>query len=135
MSLEELAHIHAATDVTGFGLAGHSYQMAKASEVSLRFNISHLPFFKNTFDCLEKGFLTKAHRSNEEYTKGNIHFSGEISEIARLSLFDPQTSGGLLLCADIEAADQIVARLANHFPGTAIVGEVIKKEAAHVYVE
>ena len=135
LSLKELAHIHAATDVTGFGLAGHSYQMAKASEVSLRFNFSHLPFFQHTFHCLEKGFLTKAHRSNEEYTKGNIHFSGEISEIAKLSLFDPQTSGGLLLCAGSEAAEEIVARLAIHFPGTAIVGEVIKKEEAHVYVE
>lgn len=135
LSLTDLVHIHSATDITGFGFAGHGLQMAKASEVSLHIQKNTLPRFKATMSCLEKGFLTKAHRSNEEYTKDKIHFHLNVSNDEKQLIFDPQTSGGLLLSVGLEQADIIVSKLKNYFPGTAIVGEVKSKGSFDVYVE
>ncbi len=135
LTTEELAHIHSATDITGFGLAGHGYQMARASEVSLYFQHKKLPLFARTIECLEKGFLTKAHRSNEEYTRGKINFAPSMRDIDKLITFDPQTSGGLLLSVGLEASDQIQRKLSHYFPGTTIVGEVKARNEFNVYLE
>lgn len=134
LSPTQMAAIHAATDITGFGLAGHSFQMSKASDVTLKFDYKNIPQFKLTGNCLEKGFLTKAHRSNDEYTKEKISFSDSLSERERMIVFDPQTSGGLLLSVNPSLADDIVKTLADHFPGTAIIGEVTQKSNIHVIV-
>lgn len=126
LSDEQAQNIHAATDITGFGLAGHSMQMAKASEVCLDFFWQALPKFDGVMNYLEKGFLTKAHRSNAQYTEGAIEFSG-ISELERLLLFDPQTSGGLLLSVKADKAAEIVESLQKKFMKAAIVGAVSSK--------
>jgi selenide,water dikinase len=135
LTLSQLEHIHAATDITGFGIAGHGFQMAKASQVSLKIDHLNIPCFELTRDCLKKGFLTKAHRSNEDYTREKIRFSAKVSDLDKLIMFDPQTSGGLLLSAGLEAADEIVKALAKEFPGTSIIGEVIEKNDFNIYVE
>lgn len=126
--------IHAATDVTGFGLAGHGYQLAKASHVTLTISAAQLPVFTKSYECLEKGFLTKAHRSNNEYTEGKIRF-GELSETKKLITFDPQTSGGLLLSVSEESAQEIVEALKAHFPGVSIIGKVSDFKDHYVIVE
>jgi selenide,water dikinase len=135
LTTEDQAHIHAATDITGFGLAGHGFQMASASKVSLKLKHQDLPVFLKTYECLEKGFITKAHRTNEEYTKGKIIFSEGLSPIGKLVTFDPQTSGGLLLSVGLEGAEKIVEALKNDFPGCAIIGVVEKRSEFDVYVE
>jgi selenide,water dikinase len=131
--------IHGATDVTGFGLAGHAYQMAKASRVSFRIRSSACPRFTKTLAWIEEGFLTKAHRTNREYTEkfiifcfdsnsdykapnlANVH--GASSPLEQL-FFDPQTSGGLLLSVAADQSAAIVGALAENFPGVAVIGEV-----------
>lgn len=133
LTSEELHHIHGGTDVTGFGLAGHGYQMAKASNVTLKIKASTLPLFQKTRECIEKEFLTKAHRSNEEYTRGKVNFEN-VSQTDKLITFDPQTSGGLLLSVSAADADKIAAKLQKEFPGTAVIGEVVKKESVDVIV-
>jgi selenide, water dikinase len=131
----ELDSIHAATDITGFGLAGHGYQLAKASEVSLRVQIDQLPLFAKTRFCLEQGFLTKAHRSNNEYTQRHLRFADKLSEVDKLICFDPQTSGGLLLAVAPDRAKEIVQKLSGAFPGVGIIGEVTPKTEAYVSLE
>jgi selenide, water dikinase len=126
--------IHAATDITGFGLAGHSMQLARASGVTLRIKKKSLPVFRETFSCLEKGFLTKAHRSNEEYTRGAIEFHAA-SDIEKLLCFDPQTSGGLLLCVRADVATSIVSSLERAFPGCSVIGQVEARGNADVILE
>ncbi|AHI06192.1 selenide, water dikinase [Bdellovibrio bacteriovorus W] len=120
---EQAEHIHAATDITGFGLAGHSMQMAKASQVNLEFNWKQVPKFDGVMNYLEKGFLTKAHRSNAQYTEEAIEFL-EISELERLLFYDPQTSGGLLLTVKAEKASEIVQALQKNFKKASVVGKV-----------
>ena len=135
LSTEELKHIHSATDITGFGLLGHGYQMAKASDVCFSIDSTKLPVFSKTLEALEKKFLTKAHRSNAEYTRERVTFAENVSETSRLITFDPQTSGGLLLSVGVEVAEKILSHLSKEFPGTAIIGKVIPKNEFYVHVE
>jgi selenide,water dikinase len=130
--LSDTTCIHAATDITGFGLAGHSVQMARASNVTLNFEYKSLPVFTKTLQSLEAGHLTKAHRSNDEYTKDALEST--YLGLERQVLFDPQTSGGLLLCVAKEASEKIVQELKAYFPGVAIVGTVTPAAAKSVYV-
>ncbi|OFZ11203.1 MAG: selenide, water dikinase SelD [Bdellovibrionales bacterium RBG_16_40_8] len=116
--------IHAATDITGFGLAGHALNLARASGVSLRIESSSLPRFEKTMEFLSKGFLTKAHRTNGEYVKDYIRFEYEDSVLPQL-VFDPQTSGGLLLAVSADRADQILSLLSRPFAFAQKIGVVV----------
>jgi selenide,water dikinase len=135
LSTSLLDSIHAATDITGFGITGHGLQMAKASKVSLKISASRLPLFDLALDCLAKGFLTKAHLSNQHYTSGQVSFHANLSDIHRLICFDPQTSGGLLLSVSANQAQALVEALQSAFPKTSIVGDVIAESESHVFVE
>lgn len=116
--------VHSATDVTGFGLLGHSLQMARASNVSMQINFLDVPQFSRTLALLEAGFLTKAHRSNKDYVSSETHF-GKLSATQQNVLFDPQTSGGLLLAVDSTKADAILKQLKIQFPFSKCIGEVV----------
>jgi selenide,water dikinase len=120
---ELLNSIHAATDITGFGLAGHAFNMAKASGVSIDFESSRLPRFERAMEFLAKGFLTKAHRTNREYVDGRIHFENTDAMTQQL-VFDPQTSGGLLLAVDAAKASEVVGSLSRRFRSTERIGQV-----------
>ena len=131
---EELGSIHGATDVTGFGLAGHGYQLAKASKVALHIDHKKLPLFELTLTSLAAGNLTKAHGSNKEYTSGSITFK-EIDPTDQLVYFDPQTSGGLLLSVSKNFAEAIVQKLKKQFPKVSVIGSVKDRQAHYVIVE
>ncbi len=115
--------VHSATDITGFGLAGHAMQMAKASCVDFEFQFSQLPVFSQTREFLREGFLTKAHRTNREYTDKSTNWNA-IEDADRLIAYDPQTSGGLLLAVEASQAEAVLRALRSDFPNAAIVGEV-----------
>ncbi len=121
---EEALCIHAATDITGFGLSGHAWQMAKASQKIFEINYAHLPIFEQAPKMLQEEYLTKAHKTNAEYTEGGIVDRKGLTALETLMLHDPQTSGGLLLSVDSAQAGQIVKQLAVHFPGVAVIGQV-----------
>lgn len=133
--LKTTEHIHGATDVTGFGLAGHSYQMALASKVSFHFLLKDVPLFELTRNSIEANHLTKAHRSNADYTKLALRFGLTLSEIDKLIMYDPQTSGGLLISVKASEAHAIVNELSLHFPKTSIIGEVKEYKDHYVIVE
>ncbi len=120
---DQISSIHAATDITGFGLSGHSLQLAKASSVSLKIKIKSIPTFTKTISCLENKFLTKAHRTNAEYTTSTCDFS-RLTALEQLIIHDPQTSGGLLLSVDAKNSSSVLHSLKNNFPSTQIIGEV-----------
>lgn len=124
LSAEMLAKVNAATDITGFGLSGHSMQLANASQVSLKINTQKLPYFGKTFSCLESGFLTKAHRTNAEYTAQNTD-SSKLNSLSKLLINDPQTSGGLLLSVAPEFSSIILQDLRAKFKSAEIIGEVL----------
>lgn len=131
---QQAAAIHSATDITGFGFSGHSMQLAKASLVTLKIRSESLPRFAKSFDCLENGYLTKAHRTNAEYTQEFID-STILDKMHNLLIHDPQTSGGLLLSVDANFSQQIVGALKSKFASTAIIGKVEHRQEKAVIFE
>jgi selenide, water dikinase len=122
LSDEQKNAIHAATDITGFGLSGHCMQLAKASGVTLNIETQKLPIFPMAMKCLEKNFLTKAHRTNADYTTGLIETEG-LSNLFKSLIHDPQTSGGLVLSVDSKYSQQIVEALKSRFNFVSIIGQ------------
>lgn len=120
--------VHAATDITGFGLAGHAQQLALASQVSLKFQFAALPALGRAAEFLEKGFLTKAHRTNAEYTREAVN-TAALSPLQKLLVMDPQTSGGLLLSVDPDFTPGVLEALRGNFSRAAVVGRVEKAAA------
>lgn len=132
--------VHAATDITGFGLAGHAQQMAKASGVEFEISMSKLPVLDGALAMLRDGFLTKAHRTNREYTSAGLSIDKALGGCVQVDqrpeqniLFDPQTSGGLLLSVAKEHADACVAALKTQFPRTAAIG-FVKDKSSQAFV-
>jgi selenide,water dikinase len=115
--------VHAATDITGFGLAGHSLQVARASNVRIRFNMKALPLLPGAQAGLEKGILNRAHRTNFEYVRDEGDFS-TLPDWQRSLLMDPQTSGGLLLAVALKDAATVLERLKGRFPHATVVAQV-----------
>lgn len=118
--------IHAATDITGFGLAGHASHIAKGSHVSLNLRFNDLPVFEKAWTGLHEGFLTKAHRTNKEYTQATTQIDLSSNQNP-LILFDPQTSGGLLLSVAPEASSELLKNLRSRFASAQIIGEVLSR--------
>jgi selenide, water dikinase len=118
-------NVHAATDITGFGLVGHSSKMADGSGVTLVFEESDLPLLPGALECCREGFIPGGGARNREFFGPHTKLSREVAdEIAALA-FDPQTSGGLLIAVPDPEAIKLVAALHRAGVGEAcIVGRV-----------
>jgi selenide,water dikinase len=134
LSDEEASSIHAATDITGFGLAGHGLNLARASNVSIHVLSESLPRFKRAIELIEGGFLTKAHRTNSEYVKEDI-FLNQVSASTEKLLYDPQTSGGLLLAVAPDQTDAVLNKIKTKFSSAEKIGLVSSREAKLLYIE
>ena len=118
------AGAHAMTDVTGFGLLGHAREMASRSGVQLVIEASRVPLLPGVLEFVAQGHLTGGARRNREGLAGRVAVSAEVAEDLAHVLYDPQTSGGLLIALPPAAAEAMIARLAaDGLPG-AIVGRV-----------
>lgn len=127
--------IHTATDVTGFGVAGHAYNVARASDVSIRISSKALPLFENAREALKRQCLTKAHRTNREYVGAELQIAPEIESELQLLLFDPQTSGGLLLSVDESVCDRLLNALRVRFPNANVVGTVTQASTHRLFYD
>jgi selenide,water dikinase len=117
--------VHAATDVTGFGLAGHALGMARASAAALRFAFARLPIHAEVYRLLKAGVTTGCTAANEENVAAVLTDRAGLDRFQREVLFDPQTSGGLLLAVPPENADSLLAALLASGNAAAEVGEVL----------
>lgn len=117
--------VHAATDVTGFGLAGHAWEMAHASDVVLQFEAAAVPVLPGAVELAEAGHLTRGDRDNRPYVR-DLRFRG-VSAPLRSVFVDPQTSGGLLIAVPPGDAPALAAA------GYPVVGRVLAGPAAIVF--
>ncbi len=118
--------IHAVTDVTGFGLGGHSLEMAKASNALLRIRMLDLPLFDEALAMYERGMSTGVNRHNRKLIEDYLSWEGEFSDSQKQLILDPQTSGGLLAALPADQAEELVQELARiPTPAAAIIGEVV----------
>jgi selenide,water dikinase len=115
---------HAATDVTGFSLLGHAWEMARASNVTIEIDSAGVPTIHGALSLAAAGLVTSGDKSNRAYVGQDISLSDSLStELGRL-LFDPQTAGGLLISIDESRADSLLARLRETYTDAALIGRV-----------
>ena len=103
--------VHAVTDVTGFGLAGHALEMAEGSTVTLELEVDALPLMAEALAMYRKGMSTGVNKVNHQRVDARTRFDPALAAEEREILVDPQTSGGLLAAVPEEQADEVVTAL------------------------
>jgi selenide, water dikinase len=127
--------VHACTDVTGFGILGHSLELAKGGNVRIDLFYDRLPFYPNALEMYRKGENTGSNKANRKLVSGYFETAGSRSAGQEELLFDPQTSGGLLLAVAAAQADDLVLRLKNEgIDAAARVGEVVAADRPQIRV-
>jgi selenide,water dikinase len=116
--------IRGGTDITGFGLLGHGMEMAEASSVMLFIENSKLPFLSGAHSYAEKGIFPGGAFDNKKYFEEKVQIDAKINEPAQMLLFDPQTSGGLLLGISREKLDSFKKRADELNQPLWVIGEV-----------
>jgi selenide,water dikinase len=127
--------VHACTDITGFGIIGHSLEMARGSGVQINLFYDRLPFYPNALHMYEKGEITGSNQANKKFAGGFFKKTRELSRDEEELLFDPQTSGGLLLSIHSTEVDRLISELKRAGVETAVqVGEVITNPKPSLWV-
>ena len=127
--------IHAVTDITGFGLLGHAREMALGNSaagtpaVSLEIDYRSVPLLPGALDAAREGLIPGGLKNNREFLGDCVGFASDIPEENQALLYDPQTSGGLLIAVAPEAGDSALASLEHHGVKAVRVGRVLKKAA------
>ena len=119
--------IHAVTDITGFGLLGHAREMAAGSNVSFHIGHAKIPFLRGAREASRGGFLAGGLKSNRDFVESCVGFAAKVPEDIHALLFDPQTSGGLLIAVAREHAVALRAALEQRSVTAAQIGEVTTK--------
>src|SRR5439155_3304952 len=120
------ADVRCATDVTGFGLAGHGLEMATGSKVTLRIDLAKLPLLPGVEAIARPPFMTRASKTNRAYVQEQLRIEGT-PESSRLEcVFDAQPSGGLLVCVAAEKVDRLLKQVrAGGATAASVIGEVL----------
>jgi selenide,water dikinase len=116
--------VHACTDITGFGLIGHASEMAEASSVTIRIDIGRVPIITGALDLVQENQSGGVH-SNREYFGPGVRAASGINALRLLMLYDPQTSGGLLISAAAVHADRVATALDHAGVAAARIGEAV----------
>ena len=116
--------VKGATDVTGFSLLGHAWEMAKASRVTILIEPGNVPVLDGALELAAAGVITGADRTNREYVGDDISIAEAISTEMRRILYDPQTAGGMLIAIPAARADGLLARLRENYQRAAVIGRV-----------
>ena len=125
----------ACTDITGFGLGGHAWEMARASKVTLRFYSEHIPVLPGTRELVEKKSVPGGTISNREFLKRDVLMHSSPAGLSPLIFFDPQTSGGLLISISQKRTEALLKELLKSgIRDAAVVGEVVRRKKALVEV-
>ncbi|KAI4443015.1 selenide, water dikinase SelD [Schaedlerella arabinosiphila] len=124
--------IHACTDVTGFGFLGHLHEMMDGRH-SCRIRAGEVPVMSEALHYAEEFYLTAAAQKNRNHLKDHVRFEG-ISFAMEEVLFDPQTSGGLLIAVPAGQAEELQKKLREEGLPAGITGEIIEKEETEIYV-
>jgi selenide,water dikinase len=128
--------VHACTDITGFGLLGHLAEMVVGSGCSLRLSADTIPILPEAIEYAAMGLLPAGAFKNREFRESMVEFSSSVNPLLRDLFFDPQTSGGLLICVDRADARQLIGELhANGIEAAAIIGDVLPAAPEKIRVQ
>ena len=127
--------VHSCTDVTGFSLMGHSYEMAQGSGASVHIESGRVPYHAEALELAEMGFIPAGAYRNRDFVSGGVCVKGNISRAMEDILVDPQTSGGLLIAVDGDDAEACLQALQSEIPCAAQIGYVTKLQENHLILE
>ncbi len=133
--LAELSGVHALTDVTGFGLAGHALEIARGANLTAHIKWSDVPLLSEVSSLIKKGMVTGASGRNWDGYGKEIRMGAGLPSECQTLLSDPQTSGGLLVCCSPEAVPEVLAVFKRHgFNEAAVVGHIDQAQSSRLIV-
>ncbi len=128
--------VHACTDITGFGFLGHTVQLAQNSKVGININVASIPFFPEAGDFARQGLCPAGLHRNREFYSPQVKTASELPAYTQDILYDPQTSGGLLISLGAGKAELLLNRLKQAgVEDAAIVGEVVGEPSGTVTIK
>jgi len=117
--------VKGATDITGFALLGHAWEVACASKVTLEIDAGAVPLLTGALDLAAEGMLTSGDKTNREYVGAGVEIcEGVDANLVKL-LFDPQTAGGMLIAINENKVDALLATLQKNYPQARLIGRVL----------
>jgi selenide, water dikinase len=124
--LSKLDGVHALTDITGFGLAGHALEMARGAKAAIRINMAQVPLLPGVRELAAQGMVTGASGRNWAAYGHEVKLGSDVEAVDQALLSDPQTSGGLLVACSAETVEEVLAIFQRHgFAAAAEVGEIV----------
>ncbi len=128
-------NIQAATDVTGFGLIGHALEMVKGTALSLTLYSNEIPVYDGAEDLAAMGIIPGGAYNNRKYAEGLVHLEEGIPLSLEDVLYDPVTSGGLLVAIKKEDEEKVVADFKRSGVFGKVIGKVTKEESHKIFVK
>jgi selenide,water dikinase len=116
--------VKGATDVTGFALLGHAWEMACASKATIAIDSRAVPLLDGALELAAAGMLTSGDKTNREYIGNDVQIDSSVDPNLVRLLFDPQTAGGMLIAISEDKAEALLRNLRDHYPRAAIIGRV-----------
>ena len=127
--------VHSCTDVTGFGLMGHSCEMAQGSGCTLHLQAGKIPFHPEALEMADMGLVPAGAYRNRDFAEKAAEVRGAVSRAMQDILYDPQTSGGLLIAVDEGDGEALLRELQNEIPDAAMIGYAAEKEDKAIVLE
>ncbi len=128
--------VKTATDVTGFGLLGHLSEIAAQSKVTVDIFVDRVPIFDRVFDYIQQGMISGAIERNKEFASQYVTTTSGVSEERETVLYDPQTSGGLLIAIHPDGVEELVSRLKKKgIEHTSVIGKVVSKSDGQIILK
>jgi len=116
--------VKGATDVTGFAIMGHAWEMACASKVTIEIDARAVPLLDGALELAAAGMLTSGNKTNREYVGADVEIGPNVDENLLRLLFDPQTAGGMLIAVNSTKVRELLEELKQHYPFSAVIGFV-----------
>ena len=127
--------VKGATDVTGFALMGHAWEMACASKVTIEIDAAAVPLLEGALELASQGMLTSGDKTNREYVGADVEIAPDVDENLIKLLFDPQTAGGMLIAIGEEKAGALLSALSKNYTQARAIGRVLPRSLHSVVVE
>ena len=127
--------VHGCTDVTGFGLMGHSCEMAQGSGCTLHLQSGKIPYHAEALELAEMGLIPAGAYRNRDFAENEAEVRGNVSRAMLDILYDPQTSGGLLMAVDERDGEALLRELRDAVPEAAAIGYVTERDGKGIVVE
>jgi len=126
--------VKGATDVTGFALMGHAWEMACASKVTIEIDASAVPLLEGALELASQGMLTSGDKTNREYVGADVEIAEAVDQNIIKLLFDPQTAGGMLIAIAEDESKALLRTLNEHYPQARVIGRVLPESPRKIIV-